>query len=378
MIEERVAFHDMQSSVDLASLNLAGLDLDSLAADYRLLAQQSDIYFPDFAEFRAYWNKADEPKMLALAREGTALTGLACFSTFRLASEFSLGGSRQIRIPMAQAGLFGGRVLGSFSEAASREVFRRLFHTLSFDMLTLDDLPGGNGLYDYAMQGAVGRLRSVSHRKTTRRVLALPESYDSLIAALKPSTAKAIRRDRKLFDRLSPVLDIIASADGVAGFLSEAAAVSRRAGKPGSAAGGIEDTPAMREWLHTLAEQDRLRAYLVRSGERVVACAWGDIANGVFYFRATTFDPEFGKYTPGRAIMLDVFEDLIALGTVRVFDFGIRDFPYKERFANRSFPAASIRIARRKSWRGQTAVALHQALDRGKRLVEWYRARREV
>jgi hypothetical protein len=242
-------------------------------------------------------------------------------------------------------------------------------------MLSLADFPGGNGLLEAVTRSRGRRLRNISTRRAARRLLILPESYDRFFASLKSSTAKAVRRDQKLFERLAPTYNVITEPDGVPDFVRRAAAITSMTQKVKRGAGGVTDTSVTHEQLVSLARRGCLRAYLAQIDNRPVACAWGDIANGVFYFRDTAFDPALGKYSPGRAVLLYVIADLIAAGA-RVLDFGVRDFAYKERFSNRTVEGATIQIARTSSPRGLLAVALHKGVDRLKELVDQRLGRR--
>lgn len=55
-----------------------------------------------------------------------------------------------------------------------------------------------------------------------------------------------------------------------------------------------------------------------------------------------------------------------------MFDFGIRDFGYKERFSNRTIDAATVQIAAMNSARGLCAVAIQIGIDRLKLFADWW------
>jgi CelD/BcsL family acetyltransferase involved in cellulose biosynthesis len=270
---------------------------------------------------------------------------------------------------MVQAGLFGGSVLGAFNDSSASQIVRQLFRHLRFDMLVLGNLPMGSGLSEALLGGRIGKPRSVTERRAVRRLIILPNSYDEFLRSLKPSTAKAILRDQRLFERLAPIYQVSTKQAEVADFVLHAAAVSSITQKTERGAGGVADTPATRERLRHLAHQGRLRAYLASVEGRPVACAWGDVSNGVFYFRETAYDPAFARYSPGRAMLLYAVTDLIRAGA-RVFDFGVIDFHYKARLSNHSVPSANVYIARTSSLRGWLALTLQMATDRAKALVD--------
>ena len=347
----------------------------TIADDYRRLALGALHWVPDFADFVDYWARAEEPKLLALARVNGRLVGFASFSAFALPWSIFLGGNRAIRIPIVQAGLFGGSALGKFNDSFAREIVKRVFSDLRFDLLALGNLPMGSGLSEALVRGGFRKPRSIAARRTARRLIILPESFDDFLKSLRPSTAKAIVRDQKLFSRLAPTYQVCTDEGEVADFVVQAAAVSRSSQKSERGAGGVADTPATREQLGKLAQQGRLRAYLASVDGRPVACAWGDVAHGVFYFHDTAYDPAFARYSPGRAMLLYVIADLIRT-RARVFDFGVIDFNYKARLSNHSCDAVNVYMARTSSPRGLLAITLQMASDRAKAVADGLGLRR--
>lgn len=347
----------------------------AIEADYRRLALQSSFWIPPFSDFVQYWARTEEPKLLALAHVNGRLTGFASFSAFALPWTIFLGGNRTIRIPLVQAGLFGGSVLGTFNDRFASEIITRLFRDLRFDMLALANLPLKNGLSEGFLRSHVAGPRSVATRRTARRLIILPGCYGEFLESLRASTAKAVRRDQRMFGRLAPMYDVITTEEQIPQFVIEAAAVSSITQKTERGAGGVADTPVMRERLRNLAQQGRLRAYLARVDGKAVACAWGELSHGVFYFRDTAFDPAFKRYSPGRAILLHAVADLIDAGA-RVFDFGVIDFEYKARLSNHSVESANVYIARTSSPRGWLAVTLQMAADWVKALAHRRLSRR--
>lgn len=361
------------SDADLEELTIVRpgqvFDPMTIAEEYRRLASRALYWVPDFTDFVEYWARFEEPKLLALARTNGRLTGLASFSAFTLPWAIFLGGNRAIRIPMTQAGLFGGSVLGSFNDGFAREVIHRVFRDLRFDMLALANLPLGNGLSEALLRGGFRKPRSVTRRRTARRLIILPDNYDDFLGSLRRSTAKAVVRDQMMFSRLAPTYRVSTEEEHVADFVAQAAAVSSITGKTERGAGGVVDTPATRQHLRKLAQHGRLRAYLASVDGRPVACAWGDISHGVFYFRDTAYDPAFARYSPGRAMLLYAVADLIQ-ARARVFDFGVIDFNYKARLSNHSAEAANVYMASALRVRGWSAVTLQMAADRAKALAD--------
>lgn len=96
------------------------------------------------------------------------------------------------------------------------------------------------------------------------------------------------------------------------------------------------------------------------AGNRLVAAHFGLMSNSVVHWWFPAYDPEYGRYSPGKILLCKILEESARLGVVR-FDFGAGDESYKDSFAN-----GSVEICR--------AVVDRNAARRWLR-TRWFRAR---
>ena len=71
------------------------------------------------------------------------------------------------------------------------------------------------------------------------------------------------------------------------------------------------------------------------AGNRLVAAHYGLMSNTVVHWWFPAYDPEYGRYSPGKLLLCRILEASAGQGVVR-FDFGAGDESYKDSFANDS------------------------------------------
>jgi CelD/BcsL family acetyltransferase involved in cellulose biosynthesis len=108
------------------------------------------------------------------------------------------------------------------------------------------------------------------------------------------------------------------------------------------------------------------------AGDRLVAAHFGVQSDRTLYHWFPAFNPEFGKYTPGRLLIYFLLENLVAM-RCDVLDFGPGGEKYKEYFNNSTIPVhrgfvelPSILNLGRATWRYAHGVA------RGSRTVRFF------
>lgn len=106
---------------------------------------------------------------------------------------------------------------------------------------------------------------------------------------------------------------------------------------------GFARTPAMRERLHLEAEKGWLRAFLLYVADRPCAFWIGRLYRGTFLSDYLSFDPSYGKYSPGTYVLVKAIEHLCGNGAKEI-DFGFGEGRYKERFGNRRTLEASVHV----------------------------------
>jgi hypothetical protein len=108
---------------------------------------------------------------------------------------------------------------------------------------------------------------------------------------------------------------------------------------------GLHNDETTRNNFITLAKSGNLRCYITYIACKPCAFGWGELTYRRFNFRQTGYDPDFQQLSPGTALIMRMIRDLIENTDCEVFDFlwGGRD-GYKSRFANASFPCASVQV----------------------------------
>lgn len=106
---------------------------------------------------------------------------------------------------------------------------------------------------------------------------------------------------------------------------------------------GVRDDAPMREFLHKLATEGTLRGYLFRGNGQAIAYVLGDVENCTFNLWATSFLPEYGRFSPGIVLLDQVFEELTSEG-VELFDFGHGEAAYKQQLGNEKLEEETLSI----------------------------------
>jgi len=91
------------------------------------------------------------------------------------------------------------------------------------------------------------------------------------------------------------------------------------------------------------AARDRLRAYFLYLDQKPVAFLLGTLSGNVLYDNFSAYDPDYGTYSPGTVLLLQILERLCADG-VEAVDFGFGDAWYKAQFGNERFEEATISV----------------------------------
>ena len=339
------------------------------APDWNRLAAAVPVYVPSLDDAGPLLADPAVAVRLAGVRTGGEVTCLMLFVIRRCPRGYWLGPRRLFSLSLRTAQLFGPAALGTASAAEIAALIERVEAAGGVDLFTFDDLAAAGPLYPALVAGAVAGPRRASRHNATRRLIDLPATMAGYWAALRSNTRKTAQRDRRYFDQLEPSYALYTGADAIETFLPAAAALSARTYQQGMGF-GLVDGPAQRASFARLAAAGRLRCYLALVGGEPIAFAWGDVSHGIFYFRMTGYDPDFGRHQAGKGMLFHVIEELIDSRAAHSFDFGVRDMAYKERFSTRHVDAVHLLLGRWHRPRGLAAIAADRGLDAVKALVQ--------
>lgn len=329
--------------------------LAALAGDWNRLAAIEPLYTPMFSDLDEIAASPEVRVCLAGRRSGGVVTHLAVFVTAIVPRGYWLGPKRLFTMSLRTAKLFGNTMLGQPDEGTALAMLEQGLGTERPDMLVFEDLPETSALIGLAQSRRMRAATRILRHNTARRLIVLPESMSDYWTQLRPSTAKAARRDLRQFQRLNPIYTRFDGDDAITQFLPRAAVLGALSHQAGLGFAILNDA-GTRELFRRLIRDGRLRCYLVSIDGTAAAFAWGDIAHDVFYFRMTGYNSTFASHSPGKAIIIEVVRDLIECSSAHVFDFGVRDMSYKERLSTMSIATAHLLVA--KGIRGRIALAL--------------------
>ncbi len=88
---------------------------------------------------------------------------------------------------------------------------------------------------------------------------------------------------------------------------------------------------------HQAARDGRLRIYVLYAGSEPVAFEVGCVYGKVYFAEQAGFDPRWRFCSPGTILQLKIFEQLTAVESVEIYDYGFGDAPYKQRFGSGFF-----------------------------------------
>ena len=107
----------------------------------------------------------------------------------------------------------------------------------------------------------------------------------------------------------------------------------------------IEDTSALERLVDTLARARLLRIFVLESDDRVVAISVNFVQRETMMAFLTTYDPDFGRASPGVVLMIDYIRWSLDNG-LKMVDFLCGGEAFKERFATEAVTLQSALGAR--------------------------------
>jgi CelD/BcsL family acetyltransferase involved in cellulose biosynthesis len=108
---------------------------------------------------------------------------------------------------------------------------------------------------------------------------------------------------------------------------------------------GFRNDPETQQTLSVWARRGKLLSYVLYVDEKPWSFAIGKIHDGAFYLDYIGYDPAHASYTPGIALLTNLFEDLCDTHCpVSAVDFGFGDADYKRRFCTITWQESSTYI----------------------------------
>ena len=167
----------------------------------------------------------------------------------------------------------------------------------------------------------------------------LPPTLDEYLEHLGKRSRKSLAysRRRLLRDFADDVeVTCFERVDDVGSFLDHAIEVSKKTYQWRLLGLGLRNREALETRLRFAAEKKWLRSYLLFCSGRPVAFLLGYQHGACFYYIDVGFDPDYGQWSVGSMLQVEVIEDLYARDKrPEVFDFSTGYGDHKARFGNR-------------------------------------------
>lgn len=296
--------------------------LDEIAEGWEALAEERGASpFARPGWFRAWWNAfGTGPPMVVV----NALDGETAAVLPLLAGRTGLRSATNDHTPRFE--------LLARDDAAALElaswVFERRPRSLTLEYVDLD-AAGSAALQRAAASRGYRLLARAYERSPYLAVEGTWEQYQQSVAGrLRRDLDRRLRR----LQELGPVrLDVSDGRSGRAALLAEGFRLEPSGWKAarGTAVASREET---RRFYEELAEwatgRGWLRLSFLRVGEAAVAFQYGFEASGTYFFLKGGYDPEYGRFAPGKLLLRALLERAFTTG-LRRFDFLGADDPFK-------------------------------------------------
>jgi hypothetical protein len=315
---------------------------------------------------------------LCVMREGSGqIVGLCPIDAHPAVLKFDVASRILARLTVRSAVIMGGEAMLPPDPDVHRRLYEGILDRLPWaDCISIDSLPCDGFAWQYLCEhGAAARrfLPYVSRGQVrVWRVLALGESYEQYLQAMKPKTRARLRQGARLLRKHGDgrlEVERFESEAQVDDFLIPALFVSTRSWQhrmlgPRTAALNSPD-------LVSLARATILRSYLLRCGNEPCAFVFGTQFQGVYQLMEMGFDESYGALglSPGIVLLNLVIEDLFTHNSPRYLNFGTGDGTHKQRFANHEMSDAGVYLFRR-NVSNRLKIASHRAFHAALRCVK--------
>jgi CelD/BcsL family acetyltransferase involved in cellulose biosynthesis len=202
----------------------------------------------------------------------------------------------------------------------------------------------------------------------------LPESMENYTKQLSSKVRYDLKRGLTSFEKAGGRLELLKyeTAESVSVFLESAEKIAASSWQKLLLNHQISDVIPRAEVLKDLANGGMLRCYVLHYNSRACAYAVGFQCNGIFNFYETAYDGELEKYSPGKALLYLLLEELCSTNRPDVFYFGSGEEAYKRRFANRDAEEIDVFLLKN-TIRNRLKVLAHRRLNDMKTAVRAFR-----
>ena len=178
-----------------------------------------------------------------------------------------------------------------------------------------------------------------------RSYIEMEGSYEDYLARFSGKTRSTLRRKRRKFEKAGGDelnLRSFCSSEELDEFLRFALPLSRKTYQARLLDAGLPESATARTEMRGLAEQGRVRAFLLFLGREAVAYLYLPVVGGTLVYAYLGYDPDHASLSPGTVLQMAALESLFAEGRFRYFDFTEGQGAHKALFGTDSVVCASF------------------------------------
>lgn len=276
--------------------------------------------------------------------------------------------------------IYGG-AMGEESARAVEALVGELLATLSrkeAEVILLRGLRADSELFRAATKRPPVSMRQHLSAAEPHWKMALPSTFEKLLAGLSPDHRKDLRRFPRRLEKLFPSQVSFCSyrkKEEIDRFCRDAEDIAKHTYQRGLGDGFV-DGPKSRQVLTLWAERGQWRGYVLYVAGEPCAYWIGVLYRDVFHSVQTGYKPAYSTHSPGTVLLARMLEELCREG-VPTLDFGQGDALYKQRFAQEGWKETSVYIFGPGLW-GALLNALYTATTAADQLADHFLRRSKL
>ncbi|AZL60387.1 GNAT family N-acetyltransferase [Tabrizicola piscis] len=285
---------------------------------------------------------------------------------------FTVGERSLGRLPTMALRLANPWLSESHAPSDIAYLLRHVMQKEHVDLIDLGEIPENSALRGAldALAWPARKLR-LGRKDSIRWLIDFPETFDAYLAGLSTSTRQSTRRKMRSLEKdFDLQFETFTLPQDVDRFLAEGEKISRLTYQ-WNVGQQLNDNAETRARFRDLADQGRLRCYLLSLDGVPRAFLRGTVEGQIYNYETPGFDPAFAKNSVGTVILMRALQDLITNTACRTFDFGTGgdEIGFKSRFGNRRLTCNSYYIVNAIRPRAGLLLAGQNALTGAKNLA---------
>lgn len=285
------------------------------------------------------------PYVMVLRREQN-VEGLLVARLEKKYLEFKFGHKVFLKSKVRSISLVDGGVLGETSAAHCQAYFAELLNSLrnnEADVAFFEGVRSDSAFYESGLRQPL-LCKDYFPTEIPRYMLTLPATYDDFFKGRKKR--KKLRGLSRRLEKHYPgevEIRMFTEENDVEDLCRDAEVVSQKTYLHALGEGFVS-TDETRALMRVLAQQGKLRCYMIYIEGTPSSYLTGYWHGNIHYDITTAFDPEYKKFELGTILMFREIEDLCAGKDIAYIDNGPGDQWYKRRYCDLSWNEASFLI----------------------------------